>query len=53
MAQKTLTDEKRPIVFRNYLLPAERAALSQSGLATGRLAKNRRTTSTDDDGLGV
>jgi len=35
------------------LLPPERAALSESGLATGRLAEDSRAALADDDGLGV
>lgn len=36
-----------------HLLPSERAALSQTGLATGRLAEDSCATLADDDGLGV
>lgn len=35
------------------LLPPERAALGESGLATGWLAKDLRATGADDDGLCV
>jgi hypothetical protein len=35
------------------LLPPERAALSESGLATGGLAKDGRAALADDNGLGV
>ena len=35
------------------LLSPERAALRESGLATGGLAKDGRATGTNDDGLGV
>jgi hypothetical protein len=35
------------------LLPAERAALSQTGLATGGLAQDGGASLADDDGLGV
>ena len=35
------------------LLPPERAALGETGLATGRLAQHRRAALADDDGLGV
>lgn len=35
------------------LLPPERAALGESGLATGGLAEDRRAALADDDGLGV
>ena len=35
------------------LLPAERAALGQTGLATGGLAEHGRAAGADDDGLGV
>ena len=37
----------------NRLLPPERAALSEPGLATGRLAEDSRAALADDDGLGV
>jgi len=37
----------------NPLLPAERAALSESSLATGGLAKDGRASLADDNGLGV
>lgn len=37
----------------DHLLSPERAALSESGLATGGLAKNGRAALADDDGLGV
>ncbi len=35
------------------LLPPERAALREPGLATGRLAEDGRAALADDDGLGV
>lgn len=35
------------------LLPAEGAALGQTGLATGGLAEDGRAAGADDDGLGV
>jgi len=35
------------------LLPAERAALGQTGLATGGLAQDGGAALADDDGLGV
>ena len=35
------------------LLPAERAALSKTGLATGGLAEDLGAAGADDDGLGV
>ncbi len=37
----------------NRLLPPERAALREPGLATGRLAEDGRAALADDDGLGV
>jgi len=37
----------------NRLLPPERAALGEPGLATGRLAQDGRAALADDDGLGV
>jgi len=37
----------------SQLLPSERAALCESGLATGGLAEDGRTTSTDDDCLSM
>lgn len=36
-----------------HLLPAERAALSQTSLATGGLAQDGGAALADDDGLGV
>lgn len=36
-----------------HLLPSERAALGQAGLATGGLAKHGCAALADDDGLGV
>lgn len=36
-----------------HLLPAERAALSQTSLATGGLAEDGGAALADDDGLGV
>ena len=35
------------------LLPPERAALGEPGLAPGRLAEDSRAALADDDGLGV
>lgn len=35
------------------LLSSERATLGESGLTTGRLAKDGGATLADDDGLGV
>lgn len=40
-------------VERKHLLSAERAALGEPGLTTGRLAQNGGATLADDDGLGV
>jgi len=37
----------------NRLLPAERAALGQAGLTTGRLAQDLRAALADDDCVGV
>ena len=37
----------------SHLLSPERAALCESGLATGRLAKDLRAAGAHDDGLGV
>lgn len=39
--------------FSPSLLPAERAALGEARLATGRLAEDRRAGAADDDRLGV
>lgn len=39
--------------LRNPLLPPERAALCESGLATGGLAQDLRAAGADDDGLCV
>jgi len=36
-----------------HLLSPERAALGETGLTTGRLAKDLRATGADDDGLCV
>lgn len=43
--------ETRSVATR--LLPAEGAALSEAGLATGGLAQHSRAALADDDGLGV
>lgn len=42
-----------PMVTAFRLLSPERAALGESGLATGGLAENGRAAGADDDGLGV
>ena len=42
-----------PSYVANRLLPSERAALSQTGLATGGLAENLGAAGADDDGLCV
>lgn len=39
--------------FPHPLLPPERAAFGESGLATGGLAEHLRAAGADDDGLGV
>ena len=44
---------KRDFICASRLLPAERAALGQTGLATGGLAEHGRAAGADDDGLGV
>lgn len=44
---------KRFLFVTYDLLPSEGAALGQSSLATGRLAKDSRAASADNDGLGV
>lgn len=44
---------KRNFICASRLLPAERAALSQTGLATGGLAEDGRAAGADNDGLGV
>lgn len=46
---KTEEQEKK----RTPLLSSERAALSESSLATGRLTQNRCATLADNDGLSV
>jgi len=46
-------DKKRNFICASRLLPAERAALSQTGLATGGLAEDSRAAGADNDGLGV
>ena len=44
----------KPLVpHLHTLLPSERAPLCESGLASRRLAQDRRATLADDDGLGV
>lgn len=40
-------------ICASRLLPAERAALGQTGLATGGLAEDGRAAGADNDGLGV
>ncbi len=47
------TQRKKPPLASSSLLPAERAALSQTGLTTGGLAQNGGASLADDDGLGV
>ena len=44
------TNKTRPGI---PLLPPERAALGETGLATGRLAEDLRAALANDDGLGV
>jgi hypothetical protein len=46
-------NKKNSFSFVSRLLAAERAALGQTGLATGGLAQNGGAAGTDDDGLGV
>jgi len=43
----------RPEWCARHLLSAERATLSETGLATSGLAKDGRAASADDNGLGV
>ena len=44
---------RKKIHRASRLLPAERATLSQTGLATGGLAKDSRAAGADNDSLGV
>jgi hypothetical protein len=43
----------RSIIVASALLPAERAALGKTGLATGGLAEDLGAAGADNDGLGV
>lgn len=47
------TQRKKPAARATSLLPAERAALGETGLATGGLAQDGGAALADDDGLGV
>ena len=49
----TRQNKKGSCFIASRLLAAERAALGQTGLATGGLAQNGGAASADDDGLGV
>ena len=53
VAFATVHHSSRSIIVASSLLPAERAALGQAGLTTGRLAKDLGAAGADDDGLGV
>lgn len=46
-------NKKGNFICASRLLPAEGAALSQTGLATGGLAQDGGAAGADDDGLGV
>ena len=43
----------KSIIVASALLPAERAALGKTGLATGGLAEDLGAAGADNDGLGV
>lgn len=47
------TQRKKPAARATSLLPAERAALSKTGLSTGGLAQDGGASLADDNGLGV
>ena len=47
------TQRRKPVARATSLLPAERAALGETGLATGGLAQDGGAALADDDGLGV
>lgn len=47
------TQGKETCPHASCLLSAERAALGESGLTTGRLAEDGGAALADDDGLGV
>ena len=53
VAFATVHHSSRSIIVASSLLPAERAALGKTGLATGGLAEDLGAAGADDDGLGV
>lgn len=53
VAFATVHYSSRSIIVASSLLPAERAALGKTGLATGGLAEDLGAAGADDDGLGV
>lgn len=51
LARKFAKKDRSTLVYAS--LPSERAALCESGFATGGLAEDGRAAGANDDGLGV